>query len=93
MSTIREFNPGLKGLGTYESGWSERDAAGGWACRGLNEVIVRDISGRKNEPQWMFGLRLKDLKFFGKKPMPSWGSDLTGIDFQNIPTVRGGAAL
>ena len=41
----------------------------------------------------MLDLRLKGLKLFGKKPMPSWGSDLTGIDFQNIPTVRGGAAL
>ena len=41
----------------------------------------------------MLDLRLKGLKLFGKKPMPYWGSDLTGIDFQNIPTVRGGAAL
>ena len=36
---------------------------------------------------------LKSVKLFGKKPMSSWGSDLTGIDIQNIPTVRGGAAL
>ena len=93
MSTIEELNPGLKGMGTYEYGWSDSDAAGAWARRGLNEEVVRDISGRKNEPQWMLDLRLKGLKLFGKKPMPSWGSDLTGIDFQNIPTVRGGAAL
>ena len=32
----------------------------------------------------MLKLRLKSLRLFGKKPMPSWGSDLTGIDFQNI---------
>src|SRR5680860_1402027 len=84
MSIIEELNPGLKGLGTYEYGWSDSDAAGISARRGLNEEVVRDISGRKNEPQWMLDVRLKGLKLFGKKPMPSWGSDLTGIDFDNI---------
>ena len=93
MNTIEELNPGLKGLWTYEYGWSDSDAAGGTARRGLNEEIVRDISARNDEPEWMFGLRLKDLKLFAKKLMPSWGSDLTGIDFQNIPTLRLGAAL
>ncbi len=83
-STIEELNPGLKGLGTYKYGWSDSDAAGVSARRGLSEEVVRDISGRKNEPQWMLDLRLKGLKLFDKKPMPSWGSDLTGIDFQNI---------
>ena len=84
MSIIEELNPGIKGLGTYEYGWSDSDAAGVSARRGLNEEVVRDISGRKSEPQWMLDLRLKGLKLFGKKPMPTWGSDLTGIDFQNI---------
>ena len=32
----------------------------------------------------MLDLRLKGLRLFDKKPMPTWGSDLTGIDFQNI---------
>ena len=32
----------------------------------------------------MLDLRLKGLKLFGRKPMPSWGSDLSGIDFDNI---------
>ncbi len=81
---IEELNPGLKGIGTYEYGWADSDAAGTNARRGLNEDVVRDISSRKNEPEWMTKLRLKSLTLFGKKPMPSWGSDLTGIDFQNI---------
>src|SRR5665648_692348 len=84
LSTVEERNPGLKGLGTYEYGWSDSDTAGVSARRGLNEEVVRDISGRKNEPQWMLDVRLKGLRLFGKKPMPSWGSDLTGIDFDNI---------
>src|SRR5450631_4159634 len=78
---VEALNPGLKGLGTYEYGWSDSDAAGVSARRGLNEEVVRDISGRKGEPAWMLNLRLKGLKLFGKKPMHSWGSDLTGIDF------------
>ncbi|MGO4341654.1 Fe-S cluster assembly protein SufB [Pedococcus sp. 2YAF34] len=81
---IEELNPGLKDLGRYEYGWADSDSAGATAKRGLNEDVVRDISGRKSEPEWMRDLRLKSLRLFGKKPMPSWGSDLTGIDFQNI---------
>ncbi|MGB3829265.1 MAG: Fe-S cluster assembly protein SufB, partial [Ornithinimicrobium sp.] len=85
MSTnIEERNPGLKDLGTYEYGWSDSDAAGASAKRGLSEEVVADISRRKSEPQWMLDLRMKGLKLFGKKPMPTWGSDLSGIDFDNI---------
>ena len=83
-SHIEELNPGLKDLGTYEYGWADSDTAGETARRGLNDEVVRDISARKSEPQWMLDLRLKSLRLFGKKPMPTWGSDLSGIDFQNI---------
>ena len=71
-------------LGRYKYGWADADTAGASAKRGLNEDVVRDISARKNEPEWMLERRLKALKLFGKKPMPDWGSDLSGIDFQNI---------
>ncbi len=85
MSTsIEDLNPGLKDIGRYEYGWADSDLAGASARRGLNDEVVLDISRRKNEPQWMTDLRLKSLRLFDKKPMPHWGSDLTGIDFQNI---------
>ena len=71
-------------LGRYEYGWHDADTAGATARRGLNEDVVRNISGLKNEPEWMLELRLKGLRLFGKKPMPTWGSDLNGIDFDNI---------
>ncbi|MCZ2805132.1 Fe-S cluster assembly protein SufB [Modestobacter sp. VKM Ac-2982] len=74
----------IDALGRYKYGWSDTDAAGASATRGINEDVVRDISRRKNEPEWMLERRLKALKIFGKKPMPDWGSDLSGIDFQNI---------
>ncbi|MDT4901296.1 MAG: Fe-S cluster assembly protein SufB, partial [Pseudonocardiales bacterium] len=68
----------------YEFGWSDSDTAGTNATRGLNEAVVRDISAKKSEPEWMLAHRLKALSIFDKKPMPSWGSDLSGIDFDNI---------
>ncbi|MCW2544569.1 MAG: FeS assembly protein SufB, partial [Frankiales bacterium] len=74
----------LEGLGTYKFGWSDSDEAGLTARRGINEDVVRNISTLKSEPQWMLDLRLKGLKLFGKKPMPTWGSDLSGIHFDNI---------
>ncbi|HXA61806.1 MAG TPA: Fe-S cluster assembly protein SufB [Streptosporangiaceae bacterium] len=77
-------HPELDGLGNYKFGWSDSDKAGSIAKRGLNEDVVRNISALKNEPEWMLELRLKGLRLFGRKPMPSWGSDLSGIDFDNI---------
>ncbi len=74
----------LAALGKYEYGWADADAAGSIAQRGLSEDVVRNISALKNEPQWMLDLRLKGLRLFDRKPMPHWGADLTGIDFQNI---------
>ena len=77
-------HPELDGLGRYEYGWHDRDVAGSTARRGINEDVVREISALKNEPQWMLDLRLKGLRLFEKKPMPTWGSNLSGIDFDNI---------
>ncbi|MFJ5552438.1 Fe-S cluster assembly protein SufB [Streptomyces sp. NPDC093225] len=82
--TTEIAHPELEGLGKYEYGWADSDAAGAAAKRGLSEDVVRDISSKKNEPEWMLKLRLKGLKLFDKKPMPTWGSDLSGIDFDNI---------
>ncbi|WP_033440775.1 Fe-S cluster assembly protein SufB [Saccharothrix sp. NRRL B-16314] len=74
----------LASIGNYEFGWSDSDVAGASARRGLNEDVVRDISAKKNEPEWMLDFRLKALRLFDRKPMPTWGSDLSGIDFDNI---------
>src|SRR5258707_7471120 len=82
MTTIA--HPELEGLERYKFGWAAWDAAGESARRGLNEEVVRDISALKDEPQWMLELRLKGLKLFRRKPMPTWGADLTGIDFDHI---------
>ncbi|WP_067564647.1 Fe-S cluster assembly protein SufB [Nocardia acidivorans] len=74
----------IASIGTYGYGWADTDVAGASAKRGLSEEVVRDISAKKSEPEWMLDFRLKALRIFEKKPMPSWGSDLEGIDFDNI---------
>jgi Fe-S cluster assembly protein SufB len=74
----------LEGLDRYRFGWSDSDAAGAGARRGLSEEVVRDISAKKSEPEWMLATRLKALRLFQRKPMPTWGADLSGIDFDNI---------
>jgi FeS assembly protein SufB len=76
--------PELEGLDRYKFGWADTDVAGASARRGLSEEVVRDISAKKNEPEWMLDLRLRGLQLFNRKPMPTWGSDLSGIDFDNI---------
>jgi Fe-S cluster assembly protein SufB len=84
MSDVLIDRPELASLGQYEFGWADSDTAGASARRGLNDEVVRDISALKNEPEWMLNTRLKALKIFGMKPMPTWGADLSEIDFDNI---------
>jgi Fe-S cluster assembly protein SufB len=52
--------------------------------KGLNEQLIRTISAMKDEPKWLLNLRLKAFKIFKKKAMPTWGGDLSKIDFDNI---------
>jgi len=74
----------INSFGSYQYGWRDPDVAGASARRGLNEEVVRDISQLKDEPEWMLKRRLRALKLFEKKPMPNWGADLSGIDFDTI---------
>jgi len=52
--------------------------------KGLNAETVRRISEIKDEPQWMTDIRLNALEIFNSKPMPTWGGDMSGIDFNDI---------
>ena len=51
---------------------------------GLTRKTVEEISDIKHEPDWMRRSRLKALEIFLSKPMPTWGPDLSGIDFDNL---------
>ena len=74
----------IESIGPYNYGWHDSDEAGASARRGLSEEVVRDISAKKDEPEWMLEKRLKALSIFERKPMPTWGADLSGIDFDQI---------
>jgi Fe-S cluster assembly protein SufB len=52
--------------------------------KGLSKDTVIAISKMKDEPQWMLDFRLRSFEIFMKKPMPTWGGNLSAIDFQNI---------
>ncbi|MBK8984669.1 MAG: Fe-S cluster assembly protein SufB [Chloroflexi bacterium] len=54
------------------------------AKRGLDEGIIRAMSLSKGEPEWMLDIRLKAYEHFLARPMPTWGADLSEIDFDNI---------
>ncbi|HEY7974245.1 MAG TPA: Fe-S cluster assembly protein SufB [Ktedonobacterales bacterium] len=63
--------------------------------KGLSHEIVEEISQMKGEPQWMRDFRHKSLDLFLKRPMPTWGADLSAIDFDDIyyyikPTQQAG---
>lgn len=52
--------------------------------KGLSEELVKFISKDKNEPKWMLEHRLKAYGQFTKMPMPTWGPDLSGLNFDEI---------
>lgn len=63
--------------------------------RGLTRRVVEEISHQKNEPKWMREFRLQAYEIFMSKPMPTWGPDLSRLDFDEIvyyikPTDRQG---
>lgn len=53
---------------------------------GLTEDIVRQISAKKNEPEWMLEHRLKSLKIYHELKVPDWGPDISGLNMDDIVT-------
>jgi Fe-S cluster assembly protein SufB len=72
-------------LGRYKLGWSDTEDYYVYKPKkGLSEDTVREMSWMKGEPQWMTERRLKALRHFQRRPMPTWGGDMSGIDFNDI---------
>jgi Fe-S cluster assembly protein SufB len=84
MSATENDLAALQGIGEYKWGFSDVERPVIKVERGLNEDIIRQISAHKGEPEWMLDFRLKSYEIFRRKPMPNWGADLSGIDFENI---------
>ncbi len=67
------------------------------ARKGLDREVVEQISWIKNEPDWMREFRLRALEYFLRRPMPTWGADLSELNFDEIvyyikPTERQGTS-
>ena len=68
----------------YGYGWHVEDSPIYKAPKGLSHDLIDVISDHKSEPDWMRRFRHQALDDFLSRPMPSWGADLSGIDFDNI---------
>lgn len=68
----------------YKYGFHDKDVSIFRTEKGLTPNIVKEISKMKEEPQWMLDYRLKALEHFYNRPMPQWGGDLSGLDFDEI---------
>jgi Fe-S cluster assembly protein SufB len=50
----------------------------------LSHEVIDQMCDMKNEPDWMREFRHRSLDIFLSKPMPTWGADLSEIDFDDI---------
>ena len=74
----------LNELNDYQFGFSDPETYVFKSRKGLDEDVVRQISAKKGEPDWMLKFRLKALKHFQQRPIPTWGPDLSGLDLDEI---------
>ena len=68
----------------YQYGFHDEEKAVFKSGRGLSHEVVDQISDIKNEADWMRQFRHDALEIFYSKQMPTWGADLSGIDFDDI---------
>jgi len=83
MSNIKS-DDFLENLGDYQYGFKDPETYVYKSEKGLSETVVRKISAMKQEPEWMLDFRLKALRHFIQRPMPTWGPDLSGLDLNDI---------
>jgi Fe-S cluster assembly protein SufB len=74
----------LDNIGEYKYGFRDPDTYVFRSRKGLSKEVVEQISYMKGEPQWMRDFRLKALDHFQKRPMPTWGGDLSGLNLDDI---------
>ncbi|OGG08637.1 Fe-S cluster assembly protein SufB [Candidatus Gottesmanbacteria bacterium RBG_16_43_7] len=84
MSKIPEDTANLIPDKSYTLGFHQKENYVYKSGKGLDEKVIRTISGMKNEPSWMLKNRLNGFLVFNRKQMPLWGADLSAIDFDDI---------
>ncbi len=68
----------------YKYGWNQPENYAFKSRKGLDHEIIDQISVMKREPDWMRQLRHEALDIFFSRPIPSWGADLSAINYQDI---------
>ncbi len=71
-------------LDDYKYGFKDPDKYVFRSEKGLSKSIVEQISAMKEEPEWMLKFRLRALKVYESKPVPTWGADLSDLDMDEI---------
>ncbi|MFA0752031.1 MAG: hypothetical protein SLRJCFUN_002434 [Candidatus Fervidibacter sp.] len=75
----------LRELAVYKYGFRDEDARYEFVVpKGLSKEVVEAISHYKGEPDWMRKIRLQALEIFFRKPLPTWGADLSELNFDEI---------
>lgn len=82
--TEKELVAGVNVEYAAKYGFSDREDYVFKAEKGLNQDLIRYMSASKGEPEWMLENRLKAYQHFLERPMPTWGADLSDIDFDDI---------
>lgn len=68
----------------YQYDFKDEDVSVFKTQKGLNEDVIREISKHKGEPSWMLEYRLKSYREFINRPLPSFGPDLSEINFDDF---------
>ncbi len=84
MAAVKETIDTVAGLETYEHGFVT-DIEMEFAPKGLSADIVRFISAKKNEPEWMLDMRLAAYERWLTMEEPDWAKvNYTKVDYQDI---------
>jgi Fe-S cluster assembly protein SufB len=71
-------------LDEYKYGFRDEENYVFKSRKGLDHEIVDQISWMKGEPDWMRAKRHQALDIFFSKPVPTWGGDLSKLDYGDI---------
>ena len=54
------------------------------AKKGISREVIEELSRVKGEPDWMREKRLRSFDIFERKPIPTWGVDLSDLHFDDL---------
>ncbi len=74
----------LQSLKEYKYGFVDPENYVFKSGKGFTREVVEEISHMKGEPDWMRKFRLKAYEHAIKRPTPTWGGDLSGLDLDDI---------